>query len=161
MSKEILLTKGQLALVDDEDFERLSIYSYYAQWDPDIKAFYAFRSETSDGKRRCIGLHRDVLAEQLKTNEVADHIDPSKTLDNRRCNLRVATKAQNSWNTRKRTDNLSGYRGVSWNCGDNKWSSRITANGKNRFLGNFLSPEEASLAYEQAAKEFHGSFTRI
>jgi hypothetical protein len=89
-----------------------------------------------------------------------DHINGIKH-DNRLCNLREASRKENSINRNKRTDNSSGYKGVNWHKAANKWQARIMVNGKRLQLGWFETPEDAYLAYCAAAKEFHGEFANF
>lgn len=89
-----------------------------------------------------------------------DHIngDPS---DNRIVNLREASRAQNNLNTKVRSDNTSGYKGVSRVSPSGKWVANIRVNGRKRSLGTFATRESAYAAYCEAAKCFHGDFARL
>jgi len=87
-----------------------------------------------------------------------DHINGIKG-DNRICNLREATRSQNGRNRGANKNNTSGYKGVCWHKSIQKWMSRITISGDIKFLGYFDAPEEAYLAYCEAAKEYHGEFS--
>lgn len=91
-----------------------------------------------------------------------DHINCDK-LDNRFCNLRQATNAENIRNSRKPSTNTSGLKGVSWHKPNNKWRVQISANGSKRHLGYFDEDklDEAAAAYERAAKALHGEFARV
>jgi len=93
-------------------------------------------------------------------DEMADHINGDK-LDNRWCNLRNATRTQNSFNSGKRSSNTSGYKGVVLNKKSGRWHSKIKINKKWIWLGTFNSALEASDAYEKAAKAHHGEFYSI
>lgn len=86
-----------------------------------------------------------------------DHInrDPS---DNRWCNLRIASYAENNRNKSIGIDNTSGYKGVNWHKHKNKWRSEIKVNKKAIHLGYYDNKEEAAEAYIQAAKKYHGEF---
>ena len=86
-----------------------------------------------------------------------DHINGIRT-DNRLCNLREATRAQNSFNRGRNKNNTSGYKGVRSDNRFNNWVARIGINGKDIYLGSFDSPEEASEAYQAAASKYHGEF---
>jgi hypothetical protein len=88
-----------------------------------------------------------------------DHINGIKT-DNRPENLREATDLENNHNVGIRKTNSTGYRGVSVDRRRNAFQAQITVNGKHRYLGHFKTPEEASVAYENAARAFHGEFYR-
>ncbi len=88
-----------------------------------------------------------------------DHIngDPS---DNRFANLRESTLNGNAHNAKKRKDNTSGFKGVSWHKGVGKWTARIMVNNKHLNLGVFATPEAAYQAYCKAANDLHGEFAR-
>lgn len=93
--------------------------------------------------------------EELPENEL-DHINGNKS-DNRLDNLREATRSQNIMNTKARSDNKSGVKGVKLQP-NGKYSARIIIKGKEKHLGTFNSIEEAAQAYEIAAKEVFGEF---
>jgi hypothetical protein len=80
-------------------------------------------------------------------------------LDNQRKNLRSATRPQNLWNKGRRSDNTTGFKGVTKEA--HGWRAVIKANGKRRHLGYFTSPELAARAYDAAAVEMHGEFARL
>lgn len=88
-----------------------------------------------------------------------DHINVNSN-DNRWCNLREATRAQNLCNTRRRADNASGYKGVFWDNSRQRWVARIHVGGKPKHLGSFATAELAHAAYCEAAKAAYGEFVR-
>lgn len=88
-----------------------------------------------------------------------DHENTNKK-DNRWSNLRLASRSRNMANTGPRRDNTSGFKGVSWVEKRSKWMAQIRVNGRNRFLGYFICPEEAHAAYMTAAKDAFGEFAR-
>jgi hypothetical protein len=92
-------------------------------------------------------------------NHDIDHINGDRT-DNRISNLREATRAQNSLNTSKHSDNASGRKGVHWSRSRQRWVAEITLNGTKTFLGRFKDIDAASSAYEDAAKRMFGDFAR-
>jgi hypothetical protein len=121
---------------------------------------------TNPGRHREVGVNRVNYMEhrvifKLMTGaeppESIDHID-GNPLNNRWSNLRPATHQEQKWNVKLRSDNTSGYRGV--HRMKKKWSARINIHGEYRTLGCFATPEEASSAYELAARELHGKFYR-
>lgn len=89
-----------------------------------------------------------------------DHIngDPS---DNRLVNLRPATQAENCRNTRLRSNNTSGFKGVYFAKYSQRWAAAIRVDGHLRYLGSFETAEEAHAAYCGAATQFHGEFARL
>jgi len=103
-------------------------------------------------------LHRFIM--NCPKDMIVDHINGDK-LDNRKCNLRICTQAQNCCNSKKQKNNTSGYKGVCWHTTRKKWFSSIKYNKKNISLGYFNTPEEAYAAYCKAAKELHGEFARL
>lgn len=91
---------------------------------------------------------------------LVDHANGDR-LDNRRSNLRVASKAQNAANSRLSTKNTSGFRGVYWDRSRCKWHGQITIAGKVTFLGYFQTAIEGAMAYDRAARIVHGAFARL
>lgn len=89
-----------------------------------------------------------------------DHINCDRA-DNRICNLRLATNANNMQNTRKRGGTTSQYKGVSWQEAKGKWRADIRANGKQMYLGLFKDEHEAYLAYCAAAARHFGEFANF
>ncbi len=95
--KEIRLTQGKVALVDDEDFERVNALKWYASHESRGTKWYAIRRETIDGKRTKVRMHRFVLGlplGYLDPERVVDHLNHD-SLDNRKCNLEVITQEEN------------------------------------------------------------------
>lgn len=86
-----------------------------------------------------------------------DHINRCRS-DNRWCNLRVATKAENCRNASKRKDNTSGIKGVSWNKEKSKYRAYIMLDRKQIHLGFFDTKDAAYIAYKEAAKTYHKNF---
>ncbi|MGG5541944.1 AP2 domain-containing protein [Burkholderia vietnamiensis] len=154
--KEIPLTKGFVALVDDEDFEALSKYRWHVT--ECGRNRYAERS-VREGKRvRKILMHREIL--QPHPGMHVDHRD-GDGLNNQRANLREATRSQNQHNRGKSCNNTSGYKGVSRHSRDGSWAASISKDGKHINLGYYATPELAYGAYCRAAEELHGEFKRI
>jgi hypothetical protein len=89
-----------------------------------------------------------------------DHINNVKD-DNRFANLREATKAQNATNSKRRSDNTSGFKGVGYDPRRRRWVARIRYGGRTTCLGRFKTPDAAHAAYRAAAQELHGEFARM
>lgn len=157
--KEIPLTQGMVALVDDEDFERLARFKWRAQrCSRRPSSFYATRwDKQPGGGRLVVKMHRDILAADAGAE--VDHRD-GNGLNNTRANLRLATHSQNQHNARLRKDNKSGYKGVSWRESRQRFQAAIALGGKQVFLGHFRTAEEAHAAYCKAAEKYHGAFRR-
>lgn len=157
--KTIELTQNQAALVDDEDFEWLSRWKWYALWDNCTKSFYAARTAPRpDGKRRHVYMHRSILG--LGPGELGDHKDRD-SLNNQRFNLRRCTKSQNNANGKRQRNNTSGYKGVCWHKRHNKWYAGIRYQGKRIYLGAFKRVEDAACAYNDAARKYFGEFASL
>lgn len=153
--KEIELTQGKVALVDDSDFDFLNQWNWWLK--ADRYNFYATRETTrrSPFPRRTILMHRLIMT--CPTNMEVDHID-GNGLNNTRSNLRVCTHHQNSANRRKKVSSSSRFKGVSWKEKDKRWESRIGVGNKVVYLGQFKIEEEAALAYDRIAKEWRGEY---
>ncbi len=86
-----------------------------------------------------------------------DHINQVKNCNKIR-NLRLASEAQNKWNTGVQANNSSGYKGVSWDCENSKWRVMAMVNGVRKFLGRFDNLTSAITAHEVFCKANHGEF---
>lgn len=154
--KEIKLTKGFVTLVSDEDFERLNKFKWYAFITKNTK--YAVRKEKIGGRFISSFMHNRILP--YREGFGTDHKD-GDGLNNSRENLRYATYVQNMQNRKKRVDAISSkYKGVEFYKGK-YWRSRITYNGRRYHLGHFKSEIDAALAYDEAAREYHGEFAKV
>lgn len=131
--KEIQLTKGRIALVDDCDYEWLKQYD-----------------RLPNGKRKSEQMHRMIM--HATQGVEVDHVSRDR-LDNRRSNLRLCSHTQNAHNRSKQSNTHSQYRGVTWHKRDKKWIAQIVHNKKLMFLGNFTKEKDAAKAYDKSAKE--------
>ena len=153
--KEILLTQGKVALVDDEDYEELSKYKWCFTMRKGARTGYVVRYLGKGGGRgTTVPMHRVIMKAQ-KGQEV-DHKD-GNGLNNQKENLRFATRAQNSAN--KKSCNSTGFKGVYKN--KKRWSVNIGMDGKTKYLGSYSTKEEAALAYNRAAQEHFGEYAYL
>lgn len=153
--KEIQLTKGYTAIVDDEDFERINAFKWRVL--PSGDNLYGSRTEQKNKKKSNILMHRLILGITDKSIKI-DHKN-GNGLDNRKENLRSSTRNQNARNlTRKRSNNTSGYRGVSFEKYSGKWMAYIYVEGKQKKLGRYLDQLDAAKAFDKAAKELFGEY---
>jgi hypothetical protein len=152
MGKEIPLTQGYVAIVDDDDYDDLSQYRWHV-----IKTkahVYAARHERGKGiKHRMILMHRQIMGEPDGMD--VDHRDRN-SLNNRKENLRICTRSQNMANMEKRAGKTATEKGVDWRPDKKKWRARI---GRT-FLGYFDTKTEAASAYDAAALARYGEFAR-
>jgi hypothetical protein len=154
--REIPLSQGKVALVDDEDYEQLAQHKWHAA--KSRTKWYASRNvgHLGDGcEQGKLAMHQAIMG----TRDGVDHID-GDGLNNQRSNLRRATQAQNVCNARRRSDNTSGFKGVSWNPQSKAWRADIMVGGRRHYLGKFATREEAAEAYAAAVSPYHGEFGR-
>lgn len=151
MMKEIPLTQGKFAIVDDDDFEYLSQWKWHVCNGP--SGTYAMRnSKPIDGNRHHIIMHR--IINKTPEGYDTDHIN-GNGLDNRSSNLRTVTRSQNMWNRKKNSNGTSKYKGVYWHKQHRKWIANIQVNKKRYFIGLFIEEKDAAMAYAtRASKEF-------
>lgn len=121
---------------------------------------YFFNHITTGGKRFMVMRH--VLNFYIAHGwipDFVDHIDNIPGNDDP-SNLRAATKSQNAHNSKVRSDNSSGVKGVSWNKQYSKWYVEVKLHGKKHFGGRFLELADAKRAVENLRKSLHGEFAR-
>lgn len=145
---EIQLTKNKVALVDDEDLERVQDYNWSITT---LQYVLGYSSKT----QKQYFLHRVIM--NAKKGQQVDHIN-GNGLDNRKSNLRFATTSENSFNQRLSKRNKSGYKGVIWHKQHKKWMSYIQPKGKFILIGYFNYPHQAAMAYDIWAKELFGKY---
>lgn len=149
------LTKGYEAVIDAADAGIVGAHNWHAI--VGRNTVYAACSIFTSGKWSRSYLHR-FLTDPPKGIEV-DHINRNG-MDNRRSNLRCATRSQNACNQRLNRGNSVGLKGVSWHGGVGRFRAYIRLNGHQKHLGYFDCPESAHKAYCAASVEMHGEWGR-
>jgi|HubBroStandDraft_2_1064218.scaffolds.fasta_scaffold26532_4 hypothetical protein len=146
-----LSTLGYVAFIDDEDYQRVAMFKWYAliarNKDNSIRTVYAANQDYL--------LHRFIMV-VTDPEIVVDHKDHNG-LNNLRCNLRVCTQTFNLGNMCK-TRGTSMFKGVSWDKDARKWVANIVRNKRQKHLGYFVSEVDAARAYDAAAKDHFGEF---
>ncbi len=155
--RRIPLSQGHFAIVDPQDYQRLSRYKWRLCRIRGKNVLYAERSiRLPGGKYSRILMHRQLI--EAPEGYVIDHINGCG-LDNRRANLRLATVAQNAWNSKKRNPR-SGYKGVWFAKDKGLWRASIVCHGRRMHLGYFRDKIVAARAYDDAAIKYHKEFAR-
>lgn len=153
--RQISLSQGQFALVDDADYVWLNQWKWHAL--RHHNTFYAMRQQNNGdySKRQHISMHGQIL--NLPQGTEGDHVD-GNGLNNQRSNIRISTHQQNMHNMKKRSDNTSGFKGVTFDKRRNKWRAQIQVNNKPIHLGYFDTAESGHSAYQEASEKYHGEF---
>jgi hypothetical protein len=161
---DIKLTKGQFAIIDDEDYERVTAFEWYAH--KGYSKWYAARSAWQPGKKRqkMVCMH-NFLFGNVPSGYFVDHIN-GNGLDNRKSNLRLATRSQNRGNAKKTanrfgTATTSQYKGVCLHKGTSKWHAHICIGDRMVYLGLYVYETDAALAYNKAALQHFGEYAAI
>lgn len=155
--REILLTQGKTAVVDDDD------YIFLMQWKWSYNGRYAVRGEylgifSGKYKYKMIRMHRIISNTPAKMQ--TDHIN-GNGIDNRRSNLRICTHKENLCNQQLQQGKSSIYKGVYRRKDKNKWQAYIHINDKSKYLGLFMNEIDAAMAYNESAIKYFGEFARI
>jgi hypothetical protein len=156
--RRIGLTDGQFSIVDEGDYYKLNNLGWCAK--VSRGHIYAMRF-VEDGKKgtKTLSLHREIM--EAPAGLLVDHKNRD-TLDNRRDNLRLATRFQNGVNSRiDKTNTTSQFRGVRFRKKSGRWVANIRTEGKKVWLGSFDNEIDAARAYDEAAKKYHGEFARL
>ena len=155
--RRIRMAQPMYAIVDPEDYPRLSKYEWEARRTRN-SPFYPARQAKNPktGKYRLIFMHKEII--EIGDGLFTDHINHN-TFDNRKANLRTATQTQNNRNRRKfAVPTKSRYKGVYWKPRIKKWVAQIGVDKKVIHLGCFKKQKAAARAYDRAAEKYHGRF---
>lgn len=156
--KEIVLSNGMVALVDDADYETLKEFNWH--YKPSRHTGYAYmNTKKADGKKTTKKMHTVIM--NTPAGFQIDHRDRNG-LNNQRDNLRVATYKQNQANIGKQTrSTASRFKGVSWDSHRGKWNAHIKVDQVMKNLGRFEKEEDAARAYNDAASAAFGEFASL
>jgi len=158
--KEIPLSQGKFALVDDEDFDFLMQWKWH--FFKTGNSLYAGRGKHLgyfNGKKKgtTILMHREI--NKTPDGFDTDHID-GNGLNNQKSNLRTATRSQNQRNRSRKSPNKSSkFKGVSWQKQAGKWHASIRIGDKTIHLKNHDKEVDAAKAYNVAAIKYFGEFS--
>ncbi len=156
MALEIHLGRGFVALADEADHDRLMQH----KWLHHIRVgygCYARRAIHAEGRTRCEGMHTFLMCPP--PGFVVDHIN-GNGLDNRRCNLRVATRIENARN-RRSFKNKTGFKGVRQHTDGGFTAALFGGNTPQLHLGTFRTAQDAARAYDLAAQALFGQFANL
>lgn len=159
--KEIKLTQGKSALVDDDDYEFLMQWKWQA-----VKRGNTFYAE----RRQRVGLRAEDKGVSMKMHRMilnitdplvfVDHKDKNG-LNNTKINIRTCTRQQNNMNRRTAKNSSSKYLGVSYHKHTKRWQASMTHNGKAIYIGLFKTESDAAVAYDSKAIELNGEFANL
>lgn len=142
--KRLKLTQNKYALIDDKDFEKVSI----RKWSYHHTGYVV-------GGYPQVSLHRFIM--DAGNRQYIDHINRNK-LDNRRKNLRFCTPTQNQYNSIPKRAKLP--KGLYWRGDRRAWVVRIKSEGKRLFIGYYKRLGDARKACKEAVLKYHGEFAR-
>lgn len=149
---EVLLQNGAVLLVDDDDLERIG-----PKWHVSHNGYAIRRERLPEGRKRVLYMHREIMGSDDRD---VDHVNGNR-LDNRRCNLRFATRTENNANSKLRVGCTSVFKGVFHHKHCDRWWAYIGNKGKRLSLGYYKTEIDAARAYNAAALEVFGDFARL
>ena len=148
--KTIPLTQGYFAIVDDEDYEKVSSINWCVQKDDRHNTVYA-----KNGKNGLL-MHRYILGLKKRESRV-DHVD-GNGLNNTRKNMRKCSNSENLCNRVGPVVAKSGHRGVYWSERRARWVATIMKDYKKYWLGRFVNLDDAIAARKAGEEKYHGNF---
>lgn len=157
-TRQIPLTKNKIAIVDEEDYARISKYTYYCHINEVYE--YAGRGAYLENDRILtqIYLQEDILKIRSNKNQII-LFKNGNGLDCRKENLLVVTPGQRNMAQKPVKNSISKYKGVTFCKQTGRWKARIGYNGKSLWIGRFETEEEAALAYNKRALSLYGDIS--
>lgn len=146
------------ALVDDSDYAAIVDDKWHPQKGKGV--LRAYRNIRIDGSVKRLSMHRVIMGLEFGDPRMVDHRD-GNGLNNQKENLRICNNSENMMNRGPQKNNKSGYKGVSWVAGKNRWVSRLEVKGKVKFFGNYFCLIKAAKAYDVGAVKYHGTFAKL
>ncbi len=150
--RPIPLTNGQFAVVDSEDYDHLSSFTWHA-----VKSCDTYYAARRKGPRK-IFMHRQIT--NAPANLIVDHIDHNG-LNNKKSNLRLCKQDKNILNSRPTKGKSSKYKGVQFSKFYNRFIAIIFMNGRKHFLGKFDNEIDAARAYDAKARQLFGEYAYL
>ena len=158
--KEIQLTQGKVAIVDDEDFEWLNQWSWGLNSGGYARRTVAVYFKNKPRKFKTLLMHRAIMGLEIGDKRHIDHCDRA-ILNNTRNNLRFATQSQNRMNSSSCKNSSSRFKGVYWHKSAKKWTAQIFLNGIPQYLGIYTTEYQAAQRYNIKAKKLFGSYAHL
>lgn len=152
--REILLKNPHILIIDEEEYTSVMKNRWRVFFNG--FTFYAVRTVSLHGHRTTLYMHRELMGLVAKDGKYVDHINRNG-LDNRKSNLRIVSPLINTLNRKLQKNNVSGYRGVSWDNRTGKWRAAIQYNRKHKSKGYYNNLLEAAHAYDRAAIKCFGA----
>ena len=140
--------------IDLENYEYIKNFNWILE--KGSNTFYAYRKQ----KNKTIKMHREIMNLNFGDGLIVDHINHNG-LDNRKINLRIATKKENAQNSLSQKNSSSKYLGVSFYKRDKIWTAQIKINDKKKHLGRFEKEIDAAIAYNNAAIINYKNFANL